>query len=194
MEDDNHVASPESDSVAACRGSLRVETLNPVNILMLMLCLYSRSPSEVMMLTLQPSSTAQRRVLPRPSPFPCKGSRHESDLRVVSRTQPQFLCSTVHTLKGTPALFTSDTHLHHHTWLTAPCHVSLSSLSCHVCLSCSPCHVSPVAARVLVARHLHAEAVVHGLAPHVGRFYPVPPVVVVLTGIITSQPGLDSMI
>ena len=122
-EDDNHVASPESDSVAACRGSLRVETLNPVNILMLMLCLYSRSPSEVMMLTLQPSSTAQRRVLPRPSPFPCKGSRHESDLRVVSRTQPQFLCSTVHTLKGTPALFTSDTHLHHHTWLTAPCHV-----------------------------------------------------------------------
>ena len=33
MEDDNHVASPESDSVAACRGSLRVETLNPVNIL-----------------------------------------------------------------------------------------------------------------------------------------------------------------
>ena len=38
------------------------------------------------------------------------------DLRVVSRTQPQFLCRMVHTLKGTPLLLTSDTHLDYITW------------------------------------------------------------------------------
>ena len=75
-----------------------------------------------MMSKLQPpsASAAQRRVPPQPL-FPCYRWRpvQVSDLRVVSLTQPQFLCSTVHTLKGTPALFTSDTHLQHHTWLTA---------------------------------------------------------------------------